>query len=380
MCVTIEPSLLKNLQKGEVDLKLGFPGDKPVPMASYGRAVPVAVANITCLQKLPHYGCGIDGIPLLVSLFAMPRLCRILTDYKKINELEIRVRLNVLEAGNVKRAWHESLLDCFNEARGFGNVTIFDAQGNTPHTELATLMMSPFKSFWDVVDRASSYYDRALHKQNLGRLSEARCDYKDGRDFISWFLFSKSCPKQWLEDGEKKKKALLEISTKIGFSCAFLCIKFGDLDWALGLITKTLDMYYPDEDELVQTQGWFLYGLRDLAIGAGNGAIYCFLQTLWKQPGHTGADEAVDEMEIRLQFSPVTKDRIILHNIKHVLQPFRHQTCGSTVMSKDEHELLLQEWQAGWKNLDSIGFLHWSRGSVSLDYSSRNKYSIYSLP
>ena len=313
-----------------------------------------------------------------MSLFAMPRLCRILTDYKSIGEVEICVRLTVLEAGNVKRAWHESLLNCFEEARGFGNVRIFDAQGDNSHVELETLMKSPFKSLWDLVDRASTYYDRALRKQNLGRLFEALCDYKDGHDFITWFLSSKSCPTKRLEDEENNKKARLECSTKIGFSCAFLCIKFGDLGLALKLITWTMDKYFQNEDALVETQAWFLYGLRDLAVDAGNGAIYCFLQTLWKQPGHTGADEAIDEMETRLRSYSDTnwKNSTILHNIENVLQPFRHQAPGSAVMSKDGYELLLQQWKAGKRNYGSVGFLHWNGGSVSLDYRSRRKYQV----
>lgn len=377
VCVTIEPSLLEHIRDVSVNWRLGFPGDKPVSMSSYGRAVPVAVANMN-LQRLPHNGCGIDGRPLLVSLFAMPRLCRILTDYKSIGEVEICVRLTVLEAGNVKRAWHESLLNCFEEARGFGNVRIFDAQGDNSHVELETLMKSPFKSLWDLVDRASTYYDRALRKQNLGRLFEALCDYKDGHDFITWFLSSKSCPTKRLEDEENNKKARLECSTKIGFSCAFLCIKFGDLGLALKLITWTMDKYFQNEDALVETQAWFLYGLRDLAVDAGNGAIYCFLQTLWKQPGHTGADEAIDEMETRLRSYSDTnwKNSTILHNIENVLQPFRHQAPGSAVMSKDGYELLLQQWKAGKRNYGSVGFLHWNGGSVSLDYRSRRKYQV----
>ena len=161
--------------------------------------------------------------------------------------------------------------------------------------------------------------------------------------------------------------------------CAFLCIKLGNLDWALKLITHALDMYHRNEDESVQTQAWFLYGLRDLAIGAGNGAIYCFLQTLWKQPGHTGADEAVDELESRLRSCTDTraKDRIVLHNVEQVLQPFRYQTRGSAVMSQDGYELVLQQWEADWKKSNSIGFLHWRGDSISLDFQSRCKYQVW---
>lgn len=154
---------------------------------------------------------------------------------------------------------------------------------------------------------------------------------------------------------EKKGETLSELWTEIGFSCAFLCIKLGDLDYALRLIDWTLDMQHDGEDETAQSQAWFLYGLRDLAICAGNEAIYSFLQTLWEQPDHTGADEAVDEMEFRRRSSTELTERIILHNVQPVLQPFRHRTHDSAVMSEDGHELLLQQWYAGEKEMG----LHW---------------------
>ena len=378
MSITIEPSLLEHLQKGKVEYEQGFPGDKPVSMASYRRAAPVAVATMS-LQRLPPYGRRFDEISLLVSLFAMPRLCRILTDYEKISEIEIHVRFYAQDAGRVKGTWRESLLDCFKEARGFGRAIIVDAQGNTYHRELVALMMSPFKHFRDVVDRASTYHDRALQKQNLGRLFESRCDYQDGRDFISWFLGSKCCPNSNLN--HEMIAALSKLYTAIGFSCALLCIKLGDVDWALGLIEWTLGMQDEDEEGFssAQTQGWFLYGMRDLAFGAGNGAIYCFLQTLWKQPGHPGADEAVDEMKLRLRSCPDLNERIILHNIEHVLKPFRHQARGSAVMSNEGYELLIQQWYAGRKEINSIGYLHCSDGSVSLDEETREMY-FFRLP
>lgn len=71
-----------------------------------------------------------------MPLFAIPRLCRILTDYDNIDELDIRVLISPLDAGKVKGAWHESLLDCFKEARGLGRATILNAQGDTSHVEL----------------------------------------------------------------------------------------------------------------------------------------------------------------------------------------------------------------------------------------------------
>lgn len=312
-----------------------------------------------------------------------------MTAYGKINELETRVRLSTLDTGKRRGAWHESLLDCFREARGFGRATVFDARGNPSHHELATLMMSPFASFWDISDRASTYHDRALKKHGQGRLSEARCDYQDGLDFISWCLYlgrhghgHLNVPEDLINKKDKILKkdqcvSPLQMWTKIGFSCASLCIDLGDFGSAMENIDWTLDMQWKGRIKAAEPEAWCLYGQRDLAAGFGSGAIYCWLQTLWKEPGHVEADEAVDEWEAGLREISGLYVAIDLHNIQHVLQPFRHQTRGSPVMSKIGYERLFREWITGVKEVNSIGYRHCHDGSVSLEQSNRRKYRFH---
>lgn len=212
--------------------------------------------------------------------------------------------------------------------------------------------------------------------KKLGRLSEARCDYHDGHDFIFWFLYSGLLLKSSTDKKTNKDldELYFQLSTGISFSCAFICIKLGDQDWALRLLNWTLDELDGYQLFVAQAEAWFLYGLRDLAIGAGNGAAYCFLQTLRNQPGHLGADEAVDKMEAELQSCTGLTERIILHNIQHVLQTFRHQAHDSAGMSDDEYDVLVKEWYTGKKGVGSIGSLHSRDGSVSLENSNRYLY------
>ena len=373
VCMTIEPRLLQNFcdTRFAFGCHKGFPGDRPVPWATYARTVSVAAATVT-LQRLPQFAPGSDRVPLLVSSFAMPHLCRILTAYAKVNELEIHLSLNFLNTGKAKGDWYESWLDCFKEARGLGSATISDANGNTSHAELATLMMSSFEKSQEIIDRASMYQNRALQKQRLGLFSGARWNYHECRMFIKWFFSSGLELIENVRNDKKTYESLGRKMTETGFSCAFLSIKLGDLSWAAIDIDWTMTIKRYQGKEADETEAWFLYGLRDVAIGAGNGAAYCFLQTLWKQPGHPGADEAVDEMEARLQPCTGLAERIILHNIQHVLKPFRHQTQGSTVMSTDGYKLLFQKWYIGRKETDSVGYRHCSRGSVIL--GKRNRY------
>ena len=93
-----------------------------------------------------------------------------------------------------------------------------------------------------------------------------------------------------------------------------------------------------------------------MATGADNRAAYCFLQTLWERPGHQGADDAVDEIESRLRCRTGSTERIILHNIEHVLQPFRHQEHGSAVMDQAAYRALVEQWLSCEMEVDSVGY------------------------
>ena len=361
--------------------KKGFPGDKSVLMASYARTTAVPAARMVLRESL-QLGASDDQALLLVSLFAIPRLCRLLTTLSKVSKLSLIVNLDSPQNRKSEKTCHEYLLDCLHEARGFECIKIVDTEGNTSHVELATLMMSPFAKFCEVVDRVSTYYNRGLQKQNLGRLSEARCEYQECYEFLTWCSSLSHYPD--LSDDSIRdvhmQKLFFQLLTDIGFSCALLCIKLGELNRALTVIDGTLELHPEDEEEMSQTEAWFLYGLTDVTIGAVNGAAYCFLQTLWKQPGHLGADDAVDELEARLRSCTGPTERIILHNIQHVLQPFRHQTPGSAVMSRDEYGILVQQWHAGKKEFNSFCHRHDKGGSVSvavsLAYMKRCKDSL----
>ena len=375
VCITIERNLLETLCDQEARKRKGFPGDKPVPMTSYARNAAIALATIH-LRRLPQFGPAINRVPLLVPLFAMPRLCRILTAYHRIREIDITVRLNPLKAGKVKGAWVESLLDYFQEAHGLGRVTIFDAHGNQSHVKLATLMISPFKDYQEIFDRAFTYRDRASQKKDLGQMFEARCDSQDGRDFILWFFgsdYEKALANGSADDDFMEWK-ISQLLTTISFACACLCISLGDMDWGLSLIYCTLDREPTDAN---QAMAWSLYGLRDVMIGAYNGAVYCFLQVLRIQPGDKGADNFFDAMELRLQSSTelITAERIILHNIQNVSQPFRHQEFGSPVMREDKYQALIKRWCIGMRHNDSVGFRHSTYGAERLPRSTRRKFS-----
>ena len=124
-----------------------------------------------------------------MSLFKMPRLCRMLMVYRNIHEVIITVRFNFLNRRKTKLAWDQSLLDYLKEARGFGCATILDSQGKPFHSKLVKLMTTSFTTLQEVHDRASVYSQRAIHNEKLGRLSTGRCDYQDGFDFLCWSCY-----------------------------------------------------------------------------------------------------------------------------------------------------------------------------------------------
>ena len=372
ICMAIEPILLGALVAFCNEKKIirrVFPGDRPVPMTVYTRAAVNALATIT-LQELPQPGPAIDRLLLLVSLFAMPELCRTLTTYQTYQKIEILVQSNTRDVGKVKEAWHEKLLDCLREARGCGRVGILDAQGNESNAQLATMMKTPI-SLQTLYDRVLAYHDRGLKNKRQGRLAQARCELMNGLDYIFWFRAGKYHKQyQDISGNEELAEKLYQTSIKTGFECAFLCIKFGDLEWALHLVRWMLKFQGGgggNRRNQIEPQAWWIYGLRDLAIGAKNGAIYCFLQTLWQMPGHLGAESAVDELDAQLQSCTGLTERIVLHNIQHVLQPFRHQTPGSAIRSDALFWSLMGEWYSGLKEVNSIGYAHISKNSIRLE-------------
>lgn len=69
------------------------------------------------LRKPPPLGLASDQIFLVVSLFAIPRLCRILTAYEETGKIAFAVLLSVGSARKVRGAWQERLLDSFHDCK-----------------------------------------------------------------------------------------------------------------------------------------------------------------------------------------------------------------------------------------------------------------------
>ena len=369
VCVTIQTSLLRALCDQKIGNKKGFPGSKPAPLAKCAHIT--AVGAVT-MRVISHMGPKAYRVPLLVSLYAMPRLCRLLAAYWEIQEVDIIVHLNTMNFGKVDGVWQERLLDCCTEARGFRSANVLDALGNKCHVELATLMMSRFTSFQEIVDRVSIYQDHALRKKKLGRFSEACYDHQDCRDFIFWFMSSnlrRNLSHYNSVDGNKNR-SILPLLHATSVSCAVLHVKLGELDRAVSAADWILALHPDNRRYLAEPEVWFLCGLRDLAKGSYNGAAYCFLQTLRKEPGHSGAHEAIDEMRSRLGSCTALTERIILHNIEHVLLPFRHLTHDSAATTEAEYIKFIEKWYVGKMVDDSYGLRSITRCSTGRNYGS----------
>lgn len=351
VCVEIEASLLEKLLGKEIGYRKGFHGSNQVSVASYVRAAAAAIATIS-LRVIPPLGPASDQffpasdqMFLIVSLFAIPRLCRILTAHDEIDKIDFIVLLNVASARKVMGAWQERLLDSFQEARGIGRASIFDPQRQLTHVELTTMMMSPITKFQDIFDRVFTYHDGALQKKQLGQFSEACYDYQDCQEFILWFSTNRYG--HWLRscnDDGVDSVIMFQVLPLISASCALVCIKLGDFDRALSVVGPVSGEGRHSLKYEFETEVWYHRGLRDLATGAGNGAAYCFLQTLWRGPGHSGADEAIDKMESRLQTDTGMTEGTILHNIQNVLLHFRHKKSGSDIMSKVDYNTHAEKW------------------------------------
>ena len=358
VCITIEPGLLHTLCGEEVGGDKGFPGDRPISMGTSARITPEAVATMT-LQTLSQVDPTINPIRLVLCLFAIPRLCRILASNTKMDEIDVAVYLNARNAGRVKEAWQERIMNWLEETRGFGRARVFSGQGNQSLVSLGALMMSPAPSLQEYFDRASAYQKRALQKEKSGRLSEARYDYQDCFNLSLWSTGSISfnINIDSLDDSDVSVSwSIFRLISAVNVSYAFLLIKLRDFNRALEHIELALDLWWVPRKGLFSVEPAFFCGLRDMATGGDNEAAYCFLQTLWERPGHHGADDAVDEIESRLRYRTGSTERIILHNIEHVLQPFRHRKHGSAVMDQAAYRAHVKQWLSCETEVDSVGY------------------------
>ena len=354
--INIETGLLHTLCGGKARRDKGFPGDQPVSMGTNARITPETVATMT-LQTLSQVDPTINPIRLVLCLFAIPRLCRILASNKKMDEIDVAVYLNASNAGRMKEARQERLMNWLEETRGFGRARIFNGQGNQSLVGLGALMMSPVPSLQEYFDRASTYQKRALQKEQLGRLSEARYDYQDCFNLSLWSTKSISLNINIdpLDDSDVSVSWLIfHLINAVNVSYAFLLIKLRDFKRALYHIELALALPLKPRKGLFGVDTAFVHGLRDMATAADNRAAYCFLQILWERPGHHGADDAVDEIESRLRYRTGSTARIILHNIEHVLQPFRHQKHGSAAMDQAAYRALVEQWLSCEMEVDSV--------------------------
>ena len=359
VCITIESHHLHTLCDWDVRGRQGFPGDQPISTGTSALITAEAVATMT-LQPLPPVNPTFNHLHLhlVVCLYAIPRLCRLLETHLNINEIDITIHLNARNIGKVKKAGQERMMKWLEETRGFGRASVSGGCGNQSLDKLGALMMSPSPSLQEYLDRASAYQKRALQKEKSGRLSEARYDYQDCYNLGLWSTESVDSDDESLDDDDiSVSRSILDLMNTISVSYAFLLIKLRDLNRALYHIKWTLRSRLKNEREnRYNVETAFVCGLRDLAHGADNEAAYCFLQILREQPGHQGADDAVDEIESRLRYRTGWTELVILHNIRHVLQPFRHQERGSAVMGKAAYEALVKEWLSCVEEVDSIGY------------------------
>ena len=230
VCITIEPELLQNLCGGKVGGDKGFPSDQQISMGTSARIKPEAVATMT-LQTLSQVDSNINQIRLVLCLFAIPRLCRILASDTKIDEIDIAVYLNARNAGRVKEARQERLMNWLEGTRGFGRARISSGQGLV---SLGALMMSPALSLQDYFDRASAYQKRALQKEKSGRLSEARYDYQDCYNLSIWSFESISSNIESLDIPRLSVSlSIFHLISAVNLSYAFLLIKLCDFNRAL---------------------------------------------------------------------------------------------------------------------------------------------------
>ena len=277
------------------------------------------------------------GIPMALS-----RLCRIITCCHIRNTLHLRLSLPSVEYHTLEGR-PDRLLENFHECRGVGTAEILSAEGSPVKTDLSFLMTQPLELFDEILVRGRYYQSqvrRQLVRQN--RLETLRTLATAENFFLWWclngFELSNETDEKWTEFWDMKLETSL--------IHAFQTLQYGEPKNACQVTRRiwgTRPLKY--ESAPIPRRLWdkesechYILGLCSLFEDCKICALYEFLHALISMPGNEKVDKEIDKLEAAIEHSDIPDDEIILWNIKHVLQRFRHQPLLDPSLDANEHK------------------------------------------
>ena len=193
----------------------------------------------------------------------------------------------------------EDLLFKLHDIRGVGKTVVTGIETVSIANELATLMMTPMKSVYELSERADAYKKRGDQCFALGNSEDAKLFYCEGISYLDWARRHVDLTELSLTGMENhswsKLKWLIFDMTELYIDSTFCDIKHGDRDTALDM----LDQVIASLPGFHRANAHYYCGFGLLQRSKDGEALKAFTKALKVRPGHAGALEEVKMIKAR---------------------------------------------------------------------------------
>lgn len=346
--------VMGSIDSGSINYNLGFPSYRqPVTTVMRHEDDRLSRSAVLTVRLLEDGDPNPQIIYRLVPLAAMPRFCRLLTQYFRVDHLLMTLKFNA----GAKETHQRSLLGHIGQARGLGSVTVTDTEPPWAMVNTVLLMMHPYRNMVEILGTASAYHKRSEYELKQGQTFAARNIAQDGVDFVDWWLDAiRPGMERSAQIPDAEMDGLFEVRVDMGFSCAALCLRLGNVDLAQWTVRRVLEQLSSNQrlGQLHKACAHYHMAQTFETLGWKTAALYSYLQALRIRPGYDDADAAVDQMEQNIGFGTALEDAKVEHNINQVLNPFRYKPSHGAVVSDREYKRIFLEFDATAAEIHSL--------------------------
>lgn len=275
----------------------------------------------------------------IVSLDGLPRVCQILTAAKRPSNLEIVANFFEVKANTL-----DKILDCLEEACGYGSVVVKGLDAAATQQAITKLMMPETSTGEEALERAFKYQARIVERIAQGRYTQAMKACQDG---MAYFEFHCASVVNRRFNYQIIPHPIFEIFADFALKHARCCLVCGDHQSARQILNLFISS---DSASLYRrtisstSEAHFYYGQSMVAVGAENAAAFSFFRALALVPHHEGANVELDAMEARLALRGSDVETAWARQILQSLSTWRHRSVRDGRLPDAELSKLLSDF------------------------------------
>lgn len=275
----------------------------------------------------------------IVSLDGLPRVCQILTAAKRPLNLEIVANFFEVKANTLGK-----ILNCLEEACGYGNVVVKGLDAAATQQAITKLMMPETSTGEKALERAFKYQARIVEHIAQGRYTQAIKACQDG---MAYFEFHCASVVNRRFSYQIIPNPMFEIFTDFALKHARCCLVCGDHQSArqilnLFISSDSASLYRRTISSICEAH--YYYGQSVVAVGAENAAAFSFFRALALVHTHEGANKELDAMEARLAIRGSDAETAWARQILQSLSTWRHRSMRDGRLPDAELSKLLSEF------------------------------------